>query len=336
MLVRQAVVKPITFPVVESFDTLLYEPFSAYHRLSQLLAVEIAVAFADGRNDVAVQTVADGLTVAHSVKSSTWLGELVGVAVDDRILTAAVKERERWTESNCDELLRLAGQRLVMPNPIFEALDLESKLFQKAITGWREKPENIIHMLKEREGMEEPGEEEDEESKPSRKIRDFAKALRNSAALRERVLTECLRANEECHQQIRLLIDEPTRRMVLVPSASSAGWHPITHYLREGYALDASAAQHAVESRVRFQLLGVHAAIRRFRWANDCLPKTLDELELASHLVIDPFNTKPLLYEPGKTGSDYELASAGGLMPGEDGEPDAHQRFTLPRVARMP
>ncbi|MBC7804810.1 MAG: hypothetical protein H7145_01545, partial [Akkermansiaceae bacterium] len=105
---------------------------------------------------------------------------------------------------------------------------------------------------------------------------------------------------------------------------------------REGYALDASAAQHAVESRVRFQLLGVHAAIRRFRWANNRLPKTLDEMELAPQLVTDPFTTKPLLYKPGNTGSDYELASAGGLMPGEDGEPDARRRFTLPRAPRLP
>ncbi len=63
------------------------------------------------------------------------------------------------------------------------------------------------------------------------------------------------------------------------------------------------------KEQAKMQVLGVHAAIRKYRWDNDRLPATLDELRLG-RLAIDPFTGKPLLYN--RTGeTTYELTSEG-------------------------
>ncbi|MBC7806679.1 MAG: hypothetical protein H7145_11060, partial [Akkermansiaceae bacterium] len=91
-----------------------------------------------------------------------------------------------------------------------------------------------------------------------------------------------------------------------------------------------ATVQRSIEGRVSLQLLAVHAGIRAFRWENDRLPKSLDDLPLAADLLTDPFTRKPLLYESESTGTGYDLASAGALYPGKDGAPDARERITLP------
>ena len=74
----------------------------------------------------------------------------------------------------------------------------------------------------------------------------------------------------------------------------------------------------------RLHLLGVHGAIRRFRWENNRLPSSLSELNL-SDLTTDPFTGAPLIYKV--TGDRYELSSAGPK------EGDAAGPISLPRTA---
>jgi hypothetical protein len=67
-----------------------------------------------------------------------------------------------------------------------------------------------------------------------------------------------------------------------------------------------------VRDQARMQILGVHAAIRQFRWEHDALPISLEILNLGS-LARDPFTGKPLQYRT--TGpTTYELTSE-GLQP---------------------
>ena len=64
-----------------------------------------------------------------------------------------------------------------------------------------------------------------------------------------------------------------------------------------------------VRDLAKMQILGVHAAVRLYRWEHDELPGDLQALKLNS-LTRDPFTGKPLLYR--LTGPvTYELASDG-------------------------
>ena len=64
-----------------------------------------------------------------------------------------------------------------------------------------------------------------------------------------------------------------------------------------------------VRDQAKIQILGVHAAIRSYRWEHDALPGSLDLIKLGP-LGLDPFTGKPLHYRV--TGStSYELMSEG-------------------------
>jgi hypothetical protein len=56
------------------------------------------------------------------------------------------------------------------------------------------------------------------------------------------------------------------------------------------------------------RLLGCHAAIRRFRWENQRLPISLEELELGE-LALDPFTEQEFAYKVAQNG--FTLESAG-------------------------
>jgi hypothetical protein len=94
-----------------------------------------------------------------------------------------------------------------------------------------------------------------------------------------------------------------------------------------------------VSDRVRLQLLGVHAAIRKYRWENGRLPEHLAELDLKGGLGTDPFSGKPLLYKK-VSDSAYELSSIGGPTANaeDSGRPEYGRRvpITLPRTPTPP
>ena len=64
-----------------------------------------------------------------------------------------------------------------------------------------------------------------------------------------------------------------------------------------------------VKDQARMQVLGVHAAIRKYRWDHDSLPASLEVLKLG-RLVVDPFTGKPLKYRVSSP-TTYELTSDG-------------------------
>jgi hypothetical protein len=95
--------------------------------------------------------------------------------------------------------------------------------------------------------------------------------------------------------------------------------------------------------RIQVQLLGVHAAIRRFRWEHDRLPDTLADLRLGA-LGVDPYTGRALVYD--RIGGDtaaavYALSSAGPIKRDEENKPMPGQRVPIllpqpPRPAQPP
>ena len=85
----------------------------------------------------------------------------------------------------------------------------------------------------------------------------------------------------------------------------------------------ADSAEHAARSYDRadavLRLLGVHAAIRAYKWEYNHLPQTLAELHLRD-LALDPFTGDPLHYQ--NNGASYDLFSRGSLAYDSDGKPD--------------
>src|SRR5262249_17763121 len=71
--------------------------------------------------------------------------------------------------------------------------------------------------------------------------------------------------------------------------------------------------------QAQVQILGVHAAIRRYRWEHNHLPGSLAELRLG-RLLIDPFTGQPLNYKRIDD-KNYELSSVGPIDRSEGASP---------------
>ncbi len=81
------------------------------------------------------------------------------------------------------------------------------------------------------------------------------------------------------------------------------------------------------QEQAQVQLLGVHAAILRYRWENDRLPASLDALHLGS-LATDPFTGKSFVYKTtGET--TYDLRSEGPLDRGKEGQPPSGEHVPV-------
>lgn len=328
-LLRVGLGKSLEFPRQDPLADDIYLSFAPLRALSRLLAAEIYVACADGRTDVAARTAGEGLALAYPLKGVSVVSGLTARAIEAIVLVPLVRARDGWSVRDCQYLIRLAEQRLALPDPAPDALNAERATTLRAIDRWREKPDEWCDSIEKQYAPYEEGEPEPSQLQRARSI---AGSLRSDATLRERILREMADAVRYHFDRANDLLHDPTGRMVLAPPpGANPGEHSMMPFLRETFLLEApGTVVRGIEARVGLQLLAVHAAIRAFRWETNRLPKSLEELRLAANLITDPFTKAPLLYKPEEEGTDYEVASAGALFPGEKGKPDARERITLP------
>lgn len=326
-LLRAGVAKPLRFPRPD-LDTEDNPAYPCLRDLARLVSAAIYVACADGRTESAVRLASDTVTFAYPLKESSVLSGLVGVAVEATVLSPLVKLRDCWSAADCQRLIRMMEQSLAKPDRTQLALSAERENSLRIVAAWRDNWGKVCDTLEQRH---EPFEDSPEPPQ-YQKSREYAAVLRTDPATRERVSREMADVIAEQYDHAMRLLGDPTGRMMPFPNVTTGTTrHPMIPLLSETFLPDArKAVQRSVMGRVNLQLVAVHAAIRAFRWETDRLPKSLDELALGANLRTDPFTKKPLLYEPEKTGTDYDLASAGALFPGEKGKLDARERITFP------
>src|SRR5262249_28343111 len=78
--------------------------------------------------------------------------------------------------------------------------------------------------------------------------------------------------------------------------------------------------------QAQMQLLGVHAAIRKYRWEHDALPDNLEQLHIGA-LATDPFTGRPFVYKRDE--KTYDLYSAGPMDRGTLDKPASGQRVPV-------
>ena len=334
VLLRRGLAKPINIPRHDPTDPDFPSPFALIRSLARLLAVEIYVCLADGRSDIAVANVTQGLALTYPLKSVNMVWGMVGGAMDSLMLTTLLEQAGTWNVRDCQRLQQLALKWLTTPNPAVEGLSAEREIALQMVVRYRVKWEELCEQLEYHYASE----EDEDETVESLQAEEYANTLRTNPALRERVFGEMASMINAHFDQAYALMNYPTGRMeVKIASSVSGNWHPITLALGPALLSDApTIIQPSVENRLQLQFLLIHAAIRHHRWENNRLPKSLEELHLEPRFLTDPFTAKPLLYELSQTRTSYRLASAGALAPGEDGKPDTRSPITLPQEFRQP
>ena len=322
-LAKTVVRCPIPEPTTEALYDVALSPMAGVRSLARLLAVEQYVLLADGRTREAIVSAEYALRLAQAIKGGTLTSSLVASAVNSITLERLARHGEQWSLRDCDRILALARTYHSLPDPGLQTIEWERRLAIQISSVIRRDAAAISAIESDEDGTK-----EDPILKPdAAEIERLGKSPEARAAFASEVSSHLNAAYDQMARRLR----DPTLLGQNDKATGVGGGGHATLAARFAAHMSAGASDTFVVSlvtdRVRLQLLGVHAAIRKYRWENGRLPERLEDLDLKGGLATDPFSGKPLLYK--KTGdTDYELSSIGG--------PAGQVPITLPRTPIPP
>jgi hypothetical protein len=314
-LLRSGLDKPIFSPrKIIDYDTILPE-YSVFRALARLLAIEQYVALADGQTGRAIQCLRDGLRLSAAARTDHLLiSELVGIAIDKSVILQIGKHLDQFAVQDCDTILAIVDAWLETGYSPLPALAREHDAALRSLEKARKDPASFARMLTD-------GQDEADAAKGQQLMASFAA---NPAVVNEAVDG----AAALVRQQYEAMVAG-----VSMPSWQWPEWKEPTgetpaqrlyQMITPNYQ---SVLDRFATNSADLRLLGVHVAIRKYRWQYDRLPARLEQLH-EDHLTTDPFTGHPLVYHPH--GQSYDLYSEGPYQHSENGEriPDRRTPIT--------
>jgi hypothetical protein len=315
-LIRSGINKPITSPRETPDDETIFPELGEFRRLSRLIDVKLYVELADGRVSAAIDTLRDGLRFGYVVQTDTLISSLVSVAMDTILIRRFANYLDQLSIHDCDKVMALAGDWLNLQDPAIPIFAAERESLIRVLKKYRATPQGLSKAM----GV------------PSNKIPEDQLAAYNTMMklTPEQAGPIFDAAATQISDSINAVIVEmkkPAWERTEFPKADDktpAG--ALVLLLISPNAYNRVTDRFTTE-QAQVQMLGVHAAIRRYKWEHDSLPNSLQELKLGK-LAIDPHSGKLFQYKKvdDKT---YELSSVGAIDRGNNGMPGTGQRVPL-------
>ncbi|HLJ57236.1 MAG TPA: hypothetical protein VKT77_19525 [Chthonomonadaceae bacterium] len=306
-LLRAGLDKPIESPrdPDKLDENTLMPELPEMRALARLLAVQEYVYLADGQVGRAIDTLRDGLRLGYVVQTDLLIGGLVGIAIDQIVLTRFAEHFDEMALRDCIHLVAVAHEWLKSPRRTEGVLTREHRALLNMLEAWKSDPQRLRSIVKMMQPAGDPASGADIAAielnafvnMPGAAIPAMLDETRSIAEFEDRKLLA----------EIRKPVWERKPAAPYEQRATMAtrlyGMISPTY----GQALGRFDVEAAL-----IHLLGVHAAIRRYRWEHGRLPSSLADLELPA-MIIDPFTGGPLLYK--LSGATFELSSAGAIGP---------------------
>ena len=301
-LLHAGLQKPVGSPREKTtFETLLPE-LQEFRALARLLAVQQYVFFADGKTSDALANAQLGLRLGQVVQTDTLISGLVGISIEAVCIAPVGAHLDELSAHDTELLYRICLEWLQQPSSEIRLLEGERQAVFNSLEDLRGKGgDRLVNSL----GID-PAPKPDD-SDQVRKGRQVAAELRslNPAAV-DQLYSDAVkylnRYYEKLFEELRRPVTQRTYPKIdddgslasrladqLIPAMTGVG---------NAYAKD--------QAKVR--VLACHAAVLRYRWEHNRVPKSLDELNLGE-LALDPFTRMPLEYQP--LGHRYRLVSVG-------------------------
>lgn len=311
--------KPIQSPRTTLTYSTTLPDLAGMRALGRLLARDMHVRFADGRNIEAIADLRDGLSLATVLHGETLIGSLVAIAIDAIVVTEFARHLDYLSARDCDRALDVIKAWRRLPDPTTLALESERRLILANLQAMKSDPRPLRELLSASLESEDP-------NGPDAQARATLRALLQDPAGLSRTLDQvAIRTNgyfARAYAEIRKPAWE-RQPISVVEDQTPAG--KIAGMLLPALTM---AADKFVSADARVRLLGVHIVLRRFLWEFGKLPASLDELAVGS-LAVDPYSGKPILYKR-LTDRTYELSSIGSEGP------EGRKAITLPPVPMTP
>lgn len=306
--VRQALVllhdgldKPVFSPRDQNTvdeNTLLPE-MGPLRNLARILKIRQYVSLADGNISAAIDSLWEGLRLGYIIQQESLISGLVGVAIDSVVLNGVAEHYDQLSVADCTRLIQIAQEWLKTPSPLRHVVENEHKFSLRYLSSFRNNSERLLKQI------------------------DLTEDTAGGAS-GEPAAVELARYVNDHPTEVNTLVDQATTLAnaefeATITNLNLPFWQrkPVVHNSRASmparlvsvFTADYDRVLERYDTeRAKIHLLAVHAAIHRFRWENNRLPRTIGELQM-NELTQDPYTGKPLVYT--LHGDTYELYSAG-------------------------
>jgi hypothetical protein len=309
-LLREGLNKPAQSPHLVLDENTLLPELAPFRRLARLLSTEIYVRFADGRTDAALDSLQDGLRFGYRTQTNTIISGLVGVAIDAIVLREFSSHLDQLSEYQCSRLQRIVEEWLDWPSPVAFLLNGEKQFALRTLEAKRANPQALKDLLALTD-VEDPNAPTTQalfakltvylDSRPA----DLGQVIEHAETL--------IRAHYDAALvNLKLPIRE-RRPMAVISDKSLGGDLFVSLVVNTDQITDKYDRMEAM-----LRMLGVHAAIRGYRWEHGFLPTSLADLHLGK-LIVDPFTGGDLMYQ--RSGKSYDLYSRGPFERDDNGQP---------------
>ncbi len=314
-LIREGLRKPIHSPHLTVDDQTTFPQLAPFRSVARLIYVDMYVLLADGKVGEAIALLGDALRFSYDIQKDTLIAGLVGIAIDAITIRSLARHLDQMSARDCDQLLALAQDWMSVPDPAIEVINGERKAMLNTLRKYRSSPTDLVSVS----SVDASDEQKQENGRLAERLRgnpDAAAATMDQVAGMVNAYYD--RVTAELQKPVwERKIPEPPKKDGSVGAALLNLVLPATVQVNEKFARD----------QAQVQLLGVHAAIRRYLWEHDALPPSLDVLRLG-RLALDPFSGKPLAYRV--TGArTYDLSSIGPTAPTAPDQPSSGQRVPV-------
>lgn len=318
-LLRKGLTKPITSPHVTMDENTLLPEFALFRNLARLLMIEQYVLLADGKVGQAIDNLRDGMRLGYYIQSGSLISGLVGVAVDAIVIARLALHLDQLSARDCDRLVSLANDWMKMPDPLIAVMAAERDSMLRIWDKYRDDPKAMLQTVG-------PPEDESEEDPEEKRQNEAFQALAKDNPVAYRRMMDQSRRRMQAHFDALLEnLRRPAWERKEIPEVKGDSLADrLAEMLLPSFSL---VGERYAREQAQVQLLGVHAAIRRYRWEHERLPESLDALRLG-RLALDPFTGQPLVYKR-PTDTTYDLYSAGPYDRGNDERPPSGQRVPI-------
>jgi len=318
-LVRTGISKPVKSPRASMDDETLLPELAAFRGVAHALGHQIYVHLADGRVAQAIDTLGVALKFGCVVQMDTLISGLVAIAVDAIAIRPVADHLDQLSVRDCEKLLTLAREWLLLPDPAIAILQSDRKAALAVFEKYKSDPAKLVAML------------DIGNKSPDSKARnvELAQSLSANPNAATPVFDQAIQILAVQYDHAVASLSQPMWERKPFPPidrstpagylASEFGGGPVLLRVLDKYA----------KEQAQVQMLGVHAAIRRWQWEHNSLPPTLGELNVG-RMIVDPFSGKPFDYKTVGA-ARYTLTSIGPLErdPAAGAAPNQRQPITF-------
>jgi hypothetical protein len=299
-LIRIGMNKPIA-PMQrgELDENTTFPEFAGFRALARLIGVHIYVSLADGQINPALDDLQAILRLGYHVQSEAFISGLVGIAIDSIGLVSIARHIPQFSVRDCDRLLLMMRQWLEIPAPELQVIASERDSIVNILRKGRNDKQKLYQLF----AIITPDMEQS--NPPSKLQKAIANLDTDTSVIVDGAIEKIVKLYDASLANLKLPFWKRTK-VELIDDRSLA------YDLAEMITMSPSVvSDRYVNIQAQLHLLATHAAIRKFRWEHDRLPKSLDELkrERDEGLLTDPFTGEFLVYKPD--GETYELYSTG-------------------------